>query len=165
MIDKRYYKRNPKAVDRTSAGGVVCRIDPDNGQILFAVVVEKGRDHYVLPKGGVEAGESLEEAARREIGEEAGIHQLKCIQKLGMLERLSFKKTHWSMAHMYLFLTDQVDFRPTDIEHNYEPEWWSLDKIGPMFWPEQQKLVEEKRDIIKQAIEREILEPSKRKTS
>lgn len=152
MIDKSYYQRIPGAIDRTSAGGVVCRINLYSGEILFALVKEKDREHHVLPKGGVEAGETLEQAACREIGEEAGIHQLKLIKKLGTLERLSFKKTHWSTTHIFLFITDQIEFTPTDIEHEYKPEWWPLDKIDSMFWPEQKKLVKEKRLEIEEAL-------------
>ena len=80
MIDQSYYTRPPNIPDRTSAGGVVCRISPQDGQVLIAIVREKIRASFVLPKGGVEEGETLEQAARREIGEEAGIHQLKLIK-------------------------------------------------------------------------------------
>ena len=153
MIDQNYYIRPPDVPDRTSAGGIVCRFSPQDGLVLFAIVREKQRASYVLPKGGVEIGETLEEAARREIGEEAGIHQLKLIRKLGTLERLTFGKTTWSTTHIYLFVTDQVEFQPTDIEHTYTPEWWPLDNLKGMFWPEQQKLLEENNDLIHQSLE------------
>jgi ADP-ribose pyrophosphatase YjhB (NUDIX family) len=155
MIDKSYYQRPINMPERTSAGGVVCRITPEK-KILFAVVCEAGDSRYMLPKGGVESGESLEEAAHREIGEEAGIHQLKLICKLGFLERMTFKKLYWSVAHFYLFTTDQIAFRPTDVAHTYTPEWWPLDKTDGMIWPEQKRFVEEKRALIKQALEQTL---------
>lgn len=157
MIDNSYYLRQPNLIDRTSAGGVVCRINLENRQLLFAVVREVGDGYYVLPKGGVEVGETLEEAAYREIGEEAGIHQLKLLEKLGARERMGFNKRYWSTTHFYLFVTDQVEFRPTDVRHNYKPEWWPLEKADGLAWPEQQKLVNEKRTLIKQLIKAEAL--------
>ena len=74
--------RPPGVSDRTSSGGVVVRIA--DGQIYVALVGELGLTERVLPKGGVEAGESLEEAARREIEEEAGLSSLELIEKLGV---------------------------------------------------------------------------------
>ena len=46
------------------------------GRILVALTREGDMAHYLLPKGGVEKGESLLEAARREIQEEAGIFRV-----------------------------------------------------------------------------------------
>ena len=56
-----------------------------------------------------------------------------------------------------LDVTDQVEFRPTDVRHNYKPEWWPLEKADGLAWPEQQKLVNEKRTLIKQLIKAEAL--------
>ena len=79
MIDESWYERPPDVPDRTSAGGVVARIE--DGQIYVALVGEVGLSERVLPKGGVESGESLEGAARREIEEEAGLSSLVLIWK------------------------------------------------------------------------------------
>ena len=81
MIDESWYTRPPGVSDRTSAGGVVARIE--DGQIYVALVGELGLTERVLPKGGVEPGESLEETARREIEEEAGLSSLELISKTG----------------------------------------------------------------------------------
>lgn len=154
MITDIYYQRPPNLPDRTSAGGVVCRICPQSNQVLFAVVLERGMGRRaVLPKGGVESGESFIEAAQREIGEEAGIHHLQPIQKLGVNQRMGFRKNNWSTTHFYLFLTDQVEFQPTDCEHDYCPEWRPIDQIGDLFWPDQQELILEKRESIKQVLQ------------
>ena len=53
MIDESWYERPPGVPDRTSAGGVVARIE--DGQIYVALVGEVGLTDRVLPKGGVEA--------------------------------------------------------------------------------------------------------------
>lgn len=51
---------------QTSAGGVVWH----KGRVL---VLRNFRNEYIFPKGHLEAGESLAEAALREVAEEAGI--------------------------------------------------------------------------------------------
>lgn len=55
----------------THAGAVVFR-DTDHG-LLFLVIAAKGAPHHwVLPKGHIETGEAPEQAAVREVAEEAG---------------------------------------------------------------------------------------------
>ncbi len=154
LITDSYYTRLPNLPDRISAGGIVCRIDPESQNILVAVVRERGKgDRAVLPKGGVEAGETVEQAAFREIGEEAGIHQLELLQKLSVNQRMGFRKTNWVTIHFFLFLTDQVEFSPTDVEHDYCPEWRPLENIGNLFWPDQKQLVENNVELIKNTLE------------
>ena len=56
-----------------AAGGVVTQNSPD-GRVQFLVVHRPRYDDWSLPKGKLEAGESLEDAARRELLEETGYH-------------------------------------------------------------------------------------------
>ena len=146
MIDESWYKRPPGVSDRTSSGGVVIRIA--DGQIYVALVGELGLTERVLPKGGVEAGESLEEAARREIEEEAGLSSLKLIEKLGVRGRLSYDRVCWITTHYFLFVTAQVEGIPTDVEHHYELGWYPIEALPAIFWPEQRELIETNRDKI-----------------
>ncbi len=146
MIDESWYKRPPGVSDRTSSGGVVIRIA--DGQIYVALVGELGLTERVLPKGGVEAGESLEEAARREIEEEAGLSALKLIEKLGVRGRLSYDRVCWITTHYFLFVTEQVEGIPTDVEHHYELGWYPIEALPAIFWPEQRELIETNRDKI-----------------
>jgi 8-oxo-dGTP pyrophosphatase MutT (NUDIX family) len=62
------------AVEETSAGGVV--IDVRLGNAQAAIIARRnraGRIEWCLPKGHIEAGETLEETAEREVAEETGI--------------------------------------------------------------------------------------------
>jgi len=154
-IDDSWYQRPPQILEETSAGGVVVR--RENGKLYVAVVREGTKREgtasaYVLPKGRLEPGETLEEAAHREIAEEAGLENLQLVAKLGMRERLSFKKTSWKQIHYFLFLTEQVDGVPTDPHIEYQLHWYPLDDLPPLFWPEQQKLIESQRDFIQQSV-------------
>ncbi|MDH5673475.1 MAG: NUDIX domain-containing protein [Myxococcales bacterium] len=140
-IDDSWYQRPPGALpERTSAGGVVVRID--GGGPWIGLAREGDYAQPVLPKGGVEPGEDLEAAAMREIEEEAGLSQLTLVQKLGVLERLSFDRALWVRTHVFLFRTEQLRGVPTDSErHLHGPVWRRLDHLEDMLWPDQRQLI------------------------
>jgi 8-oxo-dGTP pyrophosphatase MutT (NUDIX family) len=151
-IDESWY-RKPKGVpEHESAGGIVVRIA--DGQICLALIHERAYADFVLPKGHVEQGETLEQAARREIAEEAGFTRLKRIASLGKKQRLDFSKSSWKIIHYFLFITDEIDVRPTDSKHHSETEWFSLDDLPDMFWPEQKQLIEENRVKIESLLQK-----------
>jgi 8-oxo-dGTP pyrophosphatase MutT (NUDIX family) len=150
IIDETWYQRPPNVPEHLSAGGVVTRVE--NGRIYIALVGEKGLSRYVLPKGQVEAGESLEQAARREIEEEAGFTALKLLAPLGIKERLDFSKRVWKKTHYFLFVTEQKDGVPTDHYHHYKAKWFPIDELPELFWPEQTQLIRENRGRIESSI-------------
>jgi 8-oxo-dGTP pyrophosphatase MutT (NUDIX family) len=66
--------RRLPAVEERSAGGVV--IDVHEGCARTAVIARRnraGRVEWCLPKGHIEAGETLTQTAEREVAEETGI--------------------------------------------------------------------------------------------
>ncbi|MCJ7533890.1 MAG: NUDIX domain-containing protein [Anaerolineales bacterium] len=146
MIDQSWYSKPNKTHISLSAGGVVTRLA--GKKVLVALVREGKFQDYILPKGRVEPGESIEEAARREISEEAGLDSLILLCKLGVQERWNFRKTAWKIIHYLLFTTYQIEGKPVDTGHNYTCEWFSINTLPPMFWPEQQKLFDANRDKI-----------------
>ncbi|OGF56048.1 MAG: ADP-ribose pyrophosphatase [Candidatus Fraserbacteria bacterium RBG_16_55_9] len=146
MIDESWYTRTANASLRISSGGVVARVE--NGEVHVALVREVGVSSYVLPKGGVKRGETLLEAAHREIEEEAGLRELKLIEKLGIGEHLNLEKTTWVRAHYFLFITEQVDGIPTDMEHHYGLAWFPIHDLPELFWRDQRRLIETNRDKI-----------------
>jgi putative (di)nucleoside polyphosphate hydrolase len=62
-----------KEIYRRCASVVVFRTMPDGSHAVLLLHKPRKRDDWQLPQGGVEGGESLEEAAIRELREEAGI--------------------------------------------------------------------------------------------
>ncbi len=151
-IDHTWYRCPPGVRQRKAAGGVVARIEHATQRIVVALVNEQHATDFVLPKGGVERGETLEQAARREIAEEAGITDLTLVISLGLTERLNFPKTRWVMTHYFLFRTDQAQGKPTDRHHHYQLNWFDLDHLPPMFWPDQRELIEHNAQQIRDAL-------------
>ena len=63
--------RGPQIRGAVSAGGVVYRVRDGRAEIVL--VARPVTNLWALPKGTPEAGESLEETARREVSEETGL--------------------------------------------------------------------------------------------
>jgi 8-oxo-dGTP pyrophosphatase MutT (NUDIX family) len=148
LIDESYYRRPPGVPTRPAAGGVVVRVQ--GNKVFCALISAANRTRFALPKGGIEAGEDEETAARREIEEEAGLSNLVLLEKLGIRERLVFEKTHWGVTHYFLFATAEDASAPLDAENHPEPcAWFELDALPPMKWPEQQELIVSNRERIR----------------
>ena len=145
-IDHSWYVRPPGVSEQVSCGGVIAR--KDGGAVLIALIGEHGMPEHVLPKGHLEPGENLEQAARREIAEEAGITDLLLVEKIGVKERLDFQKRAWKVTHYFLFTTSQSVCVPTDPKHQYSVGWFPIDALPPMFWPEQRDLIEQNAERI-----------------
>jgi 8-oxo-dGTP pyrophosphatase MutT (NUDIX family) len=103
----------------TSAGAIILR--EIEGELKIALAQHQRADKtWVLPKGHVEEGESIEEAALREIYEEAGLDNVQLIKHLGTIMRESAKtnddvvqKTiHFFLAYA---LENNQSSTPTDL--------------------------------------------------
>lgn len=157
-IDQSWYQRPPRVPDRTSAGGVAARLE--NDQVLIALAREGDWPLFILPKGGVEKGETLEAAARREIAEEAGLTDLHWLAELGVRQRLDYDKTRWLTVHYFLFATCQVTGAPTDAKHHYGLWWHPLQALPQLLWPEQIELLQTNQQKIDQLIRAHFRAPS-----
>jgi 8-oxo-dGTP pyrophosphatase MutT (NUDIX family) len=113
-----------------SAGGIVLG---DHGTI--ALVRNRKETKWFFPKGHIEPGETDEEAARREIQEEAGIAGLELLDDLGSYARPhilpdgTYSTEELKDIHMYLFAASaHMELMPTmEIE---EAEWISLPRVS-----------------------------------
>jgi 8-oxo-dGTP pyrophosphatase MutT (NUDIX family) len=140
-----YYKKPDNVKHRTGAGGVVARVD--GSKVLIALIRDRGDHEYVLPKGGVEYGETLEQAATREIKEEAGFRKLTLLAPLGIGERLAGRKAIWQKTHYFLFRTEETSGVPTD-RRDWEVSWFDVNHLPDMYWPEQRRVIDENREKI-----------------
>jgi mutator protein MutT len=105
--------------DLTHAGGIVTR---DTAQGVRYLVVRARRDptQWVLPKGHIDPGETAEQAAVREVREEAGV-EAQIVALTGTTEYV-FAGEHCRIA---LYLMRFVREVPADEER--EVSWMSLE--------------------------------------
>lgn len=104
---ERLTRRLP-AVEERSAGGVV--VDVHEGEARIAVIARRnraGRVEWCLPKGHLENGETLAQAAAREVAEETGI-QGRVLTELGTIDywfATSDRRVHKYVHHYLLEAT------------------------------------------------------------
>jgi len=144
-----YYDKPVNVRLRTGAGGVVARME--SGAVMIALIRDRGTQEYVIPKGGVEKGESIEQAAAREVAEEAGLTRLTLLAPLGSASRLSGKMTTWQTTHYFLFLTDQTKGKPTD-RRDWELGWFPVESLPGIYWREQEIILRENVALIRRSV-------------
>ena len=84
-----------------SAGGIVVQTSGKTWDIL---VLQDTNDAWTFPKGKIEKGEKLEGAARREIQEEVGLHELSMLTKLPVIRYKYQRNGRISKTvHYYMF--------------------------------------------------------------
>lgn len=87
---KQYFNRKKPSIQEIvrepTAGGIVYRRDA-NGDVEI-LLIQDAKDRWTIPKGHIEEGETAQQTARREIGEEAGLHE---VEVLGWLGKIHFR--------------------------------------------------------------------------
>jgi 8-oxo-dGTP diphosphatase len=116
--------------DQHSAGGVVCR-EADGG-LEIAIILTHPERRWQLPKGLIDEGETSEQAALREVREEAGIDA----EVIATIDRTEY----WFVAeingvrsrfhkHVQWFLMKYVSGDVTDHDHEVaEARWASVEE-------------------------------------
>jgi ADP-ribose pyrophosphatase YjhB (NUDIX family) len=86
---KKYFSRKKPSIQEIvrepTAGGIVFRHGQKGVEILL---IQDAKDRWTIPKGHIEEGETAQQTAKREIGEEAG---LKNVDVLGWLGKIHFR--------------------------------------------------------------------------
>ena len=85
---KKYFGRGKKPsiqeiVREPTAGGIVYR-RTKKGDIEI-LLIQDAKDRWTIPKGHIEQGETAQETAKREIGEEAGLNDVDVLAWLGKI--------------------------------------------------------------------------------
>lgn len=87
---KKYFNRKKSTIQEIvrepTAGGIVFRRDKEGG--VEILLIQDSKDRWTIPKGHIEEGETAQETAKREIGEEAGLTDT---EVLGWLGKIHFR--------------------------------------------------------------------------
>lgn len=142
--------RNVTTRDEVSAGGVVCR-RVEGGGVEVVLIATHGGERWALPKGLVGNGESLEDAALREVREETGL-DAEIVASLAPIDywfwwpRGGRKVRHHKVVHYYLMAGRGGDLADHDEEVD-DARWFPLDEaIGRATY-------ENERGVLRQAAE------------
>ena len=114
---------------------------PEDGEILLLKVEDEKVSFWQPITGGIESGESPEEACLREIKEETGL--LLACSNLTALGDFTVKIDENLSIHkdLFLVLTEQKAIRISD-EH-VGAQWVALDKVSSqLYWPSNQATFE-----------------------
>jgi len=141
-----YFNRKNNNNEAISAGGIiVCR---RNSGIEILLIRDKRYKAWVLPKGHVEKGETLEQAALREINEEAGVTKAKIMQQLGSFRRYVPRAQEWKTIHYFLMSTEPHQPLGRVNDKRIETKWFPVKKLPEMYLPEQLKVVNDNLEAI-----------------
>jgi ADP-ribose pyrophosphatase YjhB (NUDIX family) len=134
-----------RRVEEVSAGGlVVAQGDGGPRAALIGRTDRRGRMLWSLPKGHVEAGETTEDTAVREVAEETGITG-RVVASLGVIDFwfvADGRRIHKTVHH-YLLVAQGGELSADDVEVE-QVEWVRLDELAArLAYADERRLVEQ----------------------
>ena len=139
----------------TSAGGVVCRPSGEGVEVVLCGM--KSPVLWGLPKGAIEPGESLEEAAIREVVEETGL-EVRIQAPISSInywfarpeEGVRYNKT----VHFYLMYPVGGDMSQHDYEFDHVAWFDVQEALKTMTYPSEVKIVEQAVAMVREEARR-----------
>jgi len=119
-------------------------LDADHRVLLFKHGDGYGRLFWATPGGGVEEGESTEQAARREASEELGAKQVDLVPLWTGHTNFNFADRSVSQSEAFFLIQNHSGVLGSEVEETHRREriveirWWSLDEIvksGEVIYP------------------------------
>lgn len=127
-MDHKSGQQKKEAFERElSAGGIVFR---RKGTRVWIAMMQDPYKKWTFPKGHVEEGEAIEEAAARETLEELGLEQIRLLEELGKID-IWFRDRYQKKGrlihkdiHYFLFETpSNAELYPDPEEHALAAKW------------------------------------------
>jgi len=142
-----------RRVEEISAGGLVVQVEGTQTQgALIGRVDRRGRLLWSLPKGHIEAGETAEQTAVREVAEETGITG-RVVGELGTIDFwfvAEGRRIHKTVHH-YLLLAEGGELSDADVEVT-EVAWVPLDELaGRLAYDDERRLVARVPELLEQS--------------
>ena len=103
--------------DVVSCGAVVYRKTPEGPLYLL---LQYGARHWDFAKGHMEAGETEEQTARREVEEEAGIDDLVFLPDFRRAIRYSYRQRARYVRKMVIFFLARTKIEPAAVKISHE---------------------------------------------
>jgi 8-oxo-dGTP pyrophosphatase MutT (NUDIX family) len=143
-------RRRLRTVDETSAGGLV--VDPESGTAaVIGRLDRRGRLLWSLPKGHIEAGETAEEAAVREVHEETGIIG-RVVAPLGTIDFwfvAEDRRVHKTVHH-FLLRAVGGELSDSDVEVS-EVAWVPLDQLeARLAYADERRLIRRATELLEE---------------
>ncbi|HSX00616.1 MAG TPA: NUDIX domain-containing protein [Candidatus Saccharimonas sp.] len=124
--------RAPRAVREYTAGGVVFRRAGQRPEEVEILMIQDRLGRWTIPKGHVEAGESMEQTALREVAEETGLQHLRLGDKLDKLNFFYRRegKLIFMTTHVYLMeaMGETDALVPGDSEGIVDAKWFGREQ-------------------------------------
>lgn len=104
------------------------------GRVLLCRHEKRGREHWLLPGGGVHSGESLTKALQRELAEEIGVlgsRELPVEGPVAILDSISPERSLWSKHVVHIIFAGELGGSLADVVSRDEAV-----RGHRLFWPE-----------------------------
>jgi 8-oxo-dGTP pyrophosphatase MutT (NUDIX family) len=140
-------------VDFTHAGGIVFRYDGDEPRYLV-ITAKKNPQHWVLPKGHIDPGETLAEAALREVLEETGV-KARIMKPLGVSRIQTTQATILILFYLMEYLGE------IGKEENRQKLWCSYEEgSGLLSFHNARNLLTKAHEIVKRVCSHDKSSPA-----
>lgn len=106
-----------EVVREPTAGGVIFRRNKDDQ--VEILLIQDAKNRWTIPKGHIEEGESAKQTAKREIGEETGLTDVKVLNWLGKIN-FRYRRT----TSLVLMTTEIFLVKALGDTNKLKPEEW-----------------------------------------